>query len=72
MPCDALRHSPAEAIPDDFAGDLAGLDDDDDADGFNENPAGTARALGAIEVVTASSEVSASATELVSIPLAGS
>ncbi|PGH36111.1 hypothetical protein GX50_00966 [[Emmonsia] crescens] len=62
----AARNAPADAIPDDFAGDLAGMDDDDDDD--YENSVGTARALGVIEVATASSEVSASATRLVSIP----
>ncbi|QSS64000.1 hypothetical protein I7I51_01061 [Histoplasma capsulatum] len=36
----AARDAHAEAIPDDFAGDLADLDDDDDVDGFNGNPAG--------------------------------
>ncbi|OJD26832.1 hypothetical protein ACJ73_01778 [Blastomyces percursus] len=35
----ATRDAPVEAIPDDFVGDLAGLNDDDDDDDEDERPA---------------------------------
>ncbi|OJD16763.1 hypothetical protein AJ78_03101 [Emergomyces pasteurianus Ep9510] len=41
----AARDAPAEAVPDDFAGDLAGLDDDDDDDDY-ENSAGVLQKRG--------------------------